>query len=323
MKISKGSQYQFDDEDPAIYSDLEEPHRNFHYEAYPNEQKNFPAQEQRIGYQQFEFNLGGGASGTSGGTGGNKQVLQKIAGLVRQEQALLQEAGVSIPTPPGRLGQQQTGVSLPDPVSEVVPPGPTLSTRAREAGAIPKKKPPQLKSGETTCPVCKAKFTQHSKLKGHYATKHAHTGDFVCGTCLTAFSSQSALESHKKIHEKFKCQLQHSAQAALTCPKFFDTLEALKAHLDSNSVYAAIPDDHKCQYCLKAFTGKTPLDNLKKHVKYRCTLNPNVSLENGFCKFCGKRYHEQKYFKDHERKCPVGQSKGGFRGRGKGKQKGR
>ena len=144
----------------------------------------------------------------------------------------------------------------------------------------------------------------------------------MCGTCLTAFSSQSALESHKKIHEKFKCQLQHSAQAALTCPKFFDTLEALKAHLDSNLVYAAIPDDHKCQHCLKAFTGKTPLDNLKKHVKYRCTLNPNVSLEYGFCKFCGKRYHEQKYLKDHERKCPVGQSKGGFRGRGKGKRKG-
>ena len=64
------------------------------------------------------------------------------------------------------------------------------------------------------------------------------------------------------------------------------------------------------------------MDNLKKHVKYRCTLNPNVSLEYGFCKFCGKRYHEQKYLKDHERKCPVGQSKGGFRGRGKGKQKG-
>ena len=67
VRISKGSQYQFEDEDPAIYSDLEEPHRNFHYEAYPNEQKNFPEQEQRIGYQQFEFNLGGGASGTSGG----------------------------------------------------------------------------------------------------------------------------------------------------------------------------------------------------------------------------------------------------------------
>ena len=113
-----------------------------------------------------------------------------------------------------------------------------------------------------------------------------------------------------------------SAQAALTCPKFFDTLEALKAHLDSNSVYSGILDDHKCQHCPKAFTGKTPLDNLKKHVKYRCTLNPNVSLEYTFCKFCGKRYHEQKYLKDHEKKCPVGQSKVGFRGRGKGKWKG-
>ena len=247
MRISKGSQYQFEDEDPAIYSDLEEPYRSFYYEAYPNEQKNFPEQEQRIGYQQFDINLGGGTSGTSGG---KKQVLEKIAGLVRQEQALLQEAGVPIPAPPGRPGQQQIGVSFPVPVEEVVPPGPTLSTRAREAGAIPKNKLPQLKPGETTCPVCKSKFTQHSKLRGHYATKHAHTGDFVCGTCLTAFSSQSALESHKKIHENFKCQLQRTAQAGLTCPKFFDTLEALKAHLDSNSEYAAIPGDHKCQHCL-------------------------------------------------------------------------
>ena len=119
---------------------------------------------------------GGGASGTSGG---NKQVLEKIAVLVRQEQALLQEAGVPIPAPPGRPGQQQTGVSLPDPVSEVVPPGPTLSTRAREAGAIPKKKPPKVKPGETTCPVCKSKFTQHSKLKADMQ-QNMHTQVTLC-----------------------------------------------------------------------------------------------------------------------------------------------
>ena len=119
-------------------------------------------------------------------------MLKKIAGLVREEQALLQEAGVTIPAPPGRIGQQQSGISLPGPSVEDPPVGPTLSTRAREAGAVPKKKPPQLKAGDTVCPVCKAKFTQHSKLKGHFATEHAHTRDFVCTICLTAFSSQAA-----------------------------------------------------------------------------------------------------------------------------------
>ena len=82
MRISKSSEYHFEAEDPAIYSDLEEPHENFHYEAYPSEQKNLPEQEQRIGYQQLEINLGKGASGISGGS---KQVLEKIAGLVTQE----------------------------------------------------------------------------------------------------------------------------------------------------------------------------------------------------------------------------------------------
>ena len=130
--------------------------------------------------------------------------MKKIAGLVGQEQALLQEAGVSVSAPPKGVNQQQTGTSLPGPSVRDPSPGPTLSTRAREAGAVPKKKPPQLKSGDTVCPVCKAKFTQHSKLKGHFATKHAHTGDFVCSKYLTAFSSQAALTAHKQSHEKFK-----------------------------------------------------------------------------------------------------------------------
>ena len=166
------------------------------------------------------------------------------------------------------------------------------------------------------CPVCKAKFTQHSKLKGHFATKHAHTGDFVCSTCLTAFSSLAALTAHKQSHEKFKCQLQHTAQGAFSCPKFFDTFLGLQAHLDADSGYAAIPKEDKCPHCLKPFTGKTPQDNLKKRIEYRCSLNPNVQLEYGFC---NKRYHEKKYLKAHERKCPVGQLKGGVRERGKHK----
>ena len=87
--------------------------------------------------------------------------------------------------------------------------------------------------------------------------------------------------------------------------------------MNADSGYAAIPSENKCPHCLKPFTGKTPQDNLKKHIKYRCNLNPNVQLEYGFCKFCNKWHHEKKYLKDHERKCPVRQSKGGVRVWGK------
>ena len=86
VHICKGSSYSFEDEDPGVYSDLEEPHRNYHYEAFPDQRKNFPDQQHRIGYQPFEFQLGGGSSR---GSKGDQSVLKKIAGLVRQEQALL------------------------------------------------------------------------------------------------------------------------------------------------------------------------------------------------------------------------------------------
>ena len=67
VKISKGPDYSFEDEDPGVYSDLEEPHRNYHYDAYPEQRKNFPDQQQRIGYQPFEFQLGEGLRGLQRG----------------------------------------------------------------------------------------------------------------------------------------------------------------------------------------------------------------------------------------------------------------
>ena len=311
----KSPNYTFTDEDPSVYSDLEEPHTSFHYEAFPEEAKNLPVIRTRIGYDRFEL------SRPSVDPPQHRQTLSKIATLVQKEQALLQEAGVvPAPVPPERSGQQQ-----PDPVpgsSREEPSRPTVSTRAREHGAIPKKKLPSLKEGDTKCPVCKKDFNQFSRLEGHYATKHAYQGKYYCDVCYTAFSSQMALDQHALTHAKFKCHLHHTGVGTV-CSKFYDSLDLLLPHLQQDPSYAVVPQDQRCPHCLKPFTGKTPHDNLKKHVKYRCTHNPGMQLEYFFCKFCNKRIPERKYLKDHEKDCKVGQSSRGVRGRGKGRGRGR
>ena len=148
---------------------------------------------------------------------------------------------------------QVGGGSAPAPVAV-----PTLSTKAREVGALPSKKYSALKKGQTVCPICKKECHQFSKLVSHYATKHTYQGKYTCTIYFRTFSSQLILERHMPVHSKFKCFLPGHPAVKHGCPPpgEYCTKEEFKTHLMNNINYAAINPEHICEHCLLSFKGK-------------------------------------------------------------------
>ena len=107
------------------------------------------------------------------------------------------------------------------------------------------------------------------------------------------------------LHTKFKCFLTGHPDSKKGCPPpgEYSTKAEFQAHLMQNINYQAVGPDHICEHCLMWFKGKNPRANLLRHQKHRCQFNPQVVREFAFCKFCGKRYSERRYCKQHEKKC--------------------
>ena len=336
--------YTFDEEPQEVYSDCEFPHQYFSEERYPNQAKNIRQPAERIGYSTpgWSVALATVPQGVSTGEVSQPQVLSKLAGLVQQQTSLVQQpkttleaAGVALPTtqaggtaPPGQSSIVPSSVvsSVPQAGVSTAPQatgGSTFSSRAREVGALPPKQYPVLKKGQKVCPVCKKSFSQHSRLVTHYSTAHTYKGTFSCDVCFKPFSSQFILDRHRVIHTKFRCFLPGYPATKHGCPPpgEYATREEFRAHLMKNINYQAVDPELICKYCLLYFKGKNPRTSLLRHLKHRCQFNPNVIREYAFCKYCGKRYSEKRYCKQHEKKCT--QASGGSRGRwGRGRGRG-
>ena len=325
--------YTFDEEPQEVYSDCEYPHQYFSEERFPNQPKNIRQPAERIGYSTPGWSVAQATvpQGVSTGEVSQPQVLSKLAGLVQQQKTTLEAAGVALPTAQaGGTATPGQSTTVPQPGTSTDPQprtstgGPTLSTRARQVGALPPKHFPALKKDQKICPVCKKKCGQHSKLVTHYSTAHTYKGDFTCDVCFKSFSSKLILERHRVIHTKFKCFLKGHPATRHGCPPpgQYSTREEFQAHLEQNINYQAVDPELICKYCLLFFTGKNPRASLLRHQKHRCQHNPNVIREYAFCKYCGRRYSEKRYCKQHEKQCT--QASGGTRGRGRrGRGRGR
>ena len=154
--------YTFEEEPQEVYSDCEHPHQYFSEERFPNQAKNIRQPTERIRYSTPGWSVAQATvpQGVSTGEVSQPQVLSKLAGLVQQQAGLVQQqkttleaVGVALPTAQATT-VPQLGTST-DPQPRTSTGGPTLSTRARQVGALPPKHFPALKKGQRVCPVCK------------------------------------------------------------------------------------------------------------------------------------------------------------------------
>ena len=313
--VTYSDRYNFDDEDPACYSDLEEPWPFFTHEEYPDIRKNI----------KDNVNIPFVVDVTE-----QAKALKAIAGLVQQQKVTLEGVGVAVPagaagfTPSIVKDTQSAAVPStsqefqPQPEPQPEPPVSAVLVKPKITGSVPKAKFPALKPKVLSCPVCHKHFSQHSKVVEHYVT-HTKTSEFTCDICQLSFTTQLALTNHGDLHNKFKCPLSH------TCAYYFDSLELLQQHLDASPEWADIDKKTVCPKCLHHFANR---ENMKKHLKHRCHKNPDVEIEFLYCKFCSARHRERKYLNSHEKKCAIvhkgkrggkGGGKGGRGGRGRGR----
>ena len=220
--ILQSDNYTFEDEPQEVYSDCEFPHQYFSEEKYPNQPKNIRQPIGRIGYSTPGWSVAQATvpQGVSTGEVSQPQVLSKLAGLVQQQKTTLEAAGVALPTTQvGGTATPAQSSTVPQSMTSTAPQpgtsadpqpgtsavGPTFSTRAKEAGAVPPRQFPALSKDQKVCPVCKKNFGQHSKLVTHYSVAHTYKGSFTCDVCFKPFSSQQILDRHRVIHTKFRC----------------------------------------------------------------------------------------------------------------------
>ena len=207
----------------------------------------------------------------------SKAALKKIATLVKQQESTLKEAGVDVPS--------------------------TSTQKSKVKGALPSGHVPALPDNTLDCPLCGKSFQNKSKLKDHYVV-HTYKSKWVCVTCEIPFTSKTGMENHEKLHTKFKCQRNHGVGGSQSCQIYYDTLAALKVHMNIDIGYAGLPDDQKCDLCAKPFKSRALM---LKHRKHRCFHNDEVEIEYFHCQYCGSRYREKKYVNQHEKyNCPKG-----------------
>ena len=194
------------EEDPGVYSDLEEPWKFEGHQEFSTP-KNVKGQSESIRTVVKEVEKVKVVEVEVPGEGGaeEQEALATLATLVQKQKATLADVGVQLPSTSGRRGHKVTG-------------------------AIPKKRFPILQSKSLDCPVCGKVFQQHSKLVDHYVV-HTKKSDFTCEICNQAFTNQTGLTNHEKLHSTYKCYVTH------VCPGTFDTKKALAAHLSTVQEY--------------------------------------------------------------------------------------
>ena len=269
--------YNFMEEDPDVYSDLEEPWKHEGHEEFPTDKNTKgPGGAVRTVVKEVEKEVVKVVEvEVPGNQGGEQQeALSEIATLVQKQKSTLAKVGVALPSTSGKKGHKVTG-------------------------AVPKKRYPKLKPKVLDCPVCGKVFQQHSKLVKHYVS-HTRVSEYSCETCGQSFSNQTGLSNHERLHSSYKCHIAH------VCPGVFDSKKALAAHLKTVTEYVDMDDNVKCPLCLRAFTTR---DSMLKHKKHRCFHNPNVQIEYFFCKFCNHRYRERKYLNQHQANCKANKGK--------------
>ena len=267
--------YNFMEEDPGVYSDLEEPWKVEGYQEFeiPKNVKGLSEPVRTVVREVEKVKVVEVEVPGEGGTE-EQEALTTLASLVQKQKATLADVGVQLPSTSGRKGHKVTG-------------------------AIPKKRFPALQAKSLKCPVCDKVFHQHSKLVDHYVV-YTKKSDFTCETCNQAFTNQTGLSNHEKLHSTYKCYLTHA------CPVTFATKKALATHLNSVQEYVVIDKALKCPCCLRSFASR---DIMLKHKKHNCYHNPDVQIHYLFCKYCGSRYREKKYLSQHEGKCTQKDSK--------------
>ena len=283
VKMTQSGMYSFPEEDSGVYSDIEEPHRYIARHEFPKVELSLKQDQDvqvvtktRTVIKRVEVVK---EVPVTQDPNQPSQTLTKIATLVQKQKETLAEVGVPMPTTTGK--------------------GP------RVTWAVPKRKFPVLKLKTVDCPICKAHFGTHQKMKQHYTT-HTKTSEHRCDICQKAFATKSGFENHVDLHGTFKCFLQH------TCQHRFQDRSSLKAHLMQDAMYSQLDEYVICQYCLKNFASR---DAMLKHRKKRCLHNPNIIIDYFYCKFCGSQYKEKKYLHQHEGKCPhKGKPRKGGRG---------
>ena len=171
--------YQFDDEDPACYTDLEEPWPFFTHEEYPDIRKNI---KDNVNIPFIDVSE-------------QAKALKAIAGLVQQQKVTLEGVGVAVSA--GAAGFTPSIVkdtaAVPGTSQEIQPqPEPPVSAvlvKPKITGSVPKAKFPALKPKVLSFPVCHKHFSQHSKVVEHYVT-HTKTSEFTCDICQLSFTTQ-------------------------------------------------------------------------------------------------------------------------------------
>ena len=282
VRVTLSENFSFPEEDPDVYSDLEEPFRFISRYDFPEVELNIKEKHQEVQIvtkTKTVFKEVVREVPVTQDPPQSDVTLTKIATLVQKQKETLTEAGYQTVPTKGK-GPQVTG-------------------------AIPKKNFPVLKLKTLDCPVCKAHFSSHQKMKQHYST-HTNISDFTCDICEKAFATKGGYDNHMTLHGTFKCFLTH------TCQHRFPSRSSLRDHLMQDPDYSQLDQFCICEYCLRNFSTR---DSMLKHRKRRCLHNPNIKLDYFFSKFCGSRYKEKKYLHQHEGKCA---SRGKPRKGGKG-----
>ena len=279
MRVTLSESYSFPEEDPDVYSDLEETYKFVSRYEFPEVQLNVKESHQEVQIVTKTKTIVKEVVKevpVAQDPGQSDSALTKLASLVQKQKETLAEAGYQM-------------VSSKDK-------GPQVT------GAVPKRKLPVLKLKTLDCPVCKVHFPTHQKMKQHYST-HTKVSEHTCEICQKAFATKSGYDNHMTLHGTYKCFLTH------TCQHRFPSRNALKDHLMQDPVYSQLDQYYICEHCLTNFSTR---DTMLKHRKRRCIHNPNIKLDYYFC---GSRYKEKKYLHQHEGKCP---KKGRPRKGGKG-----
>ena len=159
VRVTLSENYCFPEEDPEVYSDLEEPFKYISRYEFPEVELNIKEKHQevqvitktKIVWKEVVREVP-----VTQDPPQSDVTLTKIATLVQKQKETLAEAGYQTVPTKGK-GPQVTG-------------------------AVPKKKFPVLKLKTWDCPVCKAHFPTHQKMKQHYST-HTKVSDYTCDIC--------------------------------------------------------------------------------------------------------------------------------------------
>ncbi|XP_058462898.1 zinc finger protein 93-like [Malaya genurostris] len=191
------------------------------------------------------------------------------------------------------------------------------------------------------CTICEKSYTNKHNLVMHHSNVHVvdNSKRFKCHLCGVHFRNQSLLSSHRKVHEKWECQICHKALSSKSslkkhlfgmhespgekfvcdsCGKQYNYKSLLNRHI--NKVHLGVREDRVQCYICDIWLNR---GNMKPHMKtvhngtdttVACDIcnqvYPNrksmtthkwrVHVEEKFqCEFCGKKFKRRVTLKEH------------------------